>query len=93
MNKLMEHIILALVLSGLTSVAIETVKQRLEKHAIKLKGNTWFVVSILVSLAVAWGYAVYYNDLALKDAAMVYFIMVFGAQGFYDIVFEDKGDE
>ena len=92
MNKLMEHIILALVLSGLTSVAIETVKVRLEKHAIKLKGNTWFIVSVLVSLAVAWGYAVYYNDLALKDAVMVYFIMVFGAQGFYDIVFEDKGD-
>lgn len=92
MNKLMEHIILALVLSGLTSVAIETVKARLEKHAIKLKGNTWFIVSVLVSLAVAWGYAVYYNDLALKDAVMVYFIMVFGAQGFYDIVFEDKGD-
>lgn len=92
MELFIQDTLLAIVLSGLVAVAIETVKDRLAKANINLKGGTWFVLSILISIAVAYGFVIYYQQLQFEQAIMIYFIMVFGAQGFYSVLL-DKGDD
>lgn len=91
MEKLLQHVTLAIVLSALVSVAIETVKGRLAKAEVTLKGKTWFILSIAISVLVALAYTLYYQDLGTMDAFMLWAIMVFGAQGFYDVLL-DKGE-
>ena len=92
MELFIQDTLLAIILSGLVAVAIETVKTRLAKANITLKGGTWFVLSILISIAVAYGFVIYYQQLPFEQAIMIYFIMVFGAQGFYSVLL-DKGDD
>ena len=93
MDKLIQHITLALFLSALVSVAIQTVKLRLKKANVTLKGNTWFATSVFISMIVAWGYTMYYNQLPFIESVMVYCIMVFGAQGFYDVLLDKNGEK
>ena len=93
MDKLLQHVTLAIVLSALVSVAIETVKNRLKKQDITLQGRTWFIVSIFISLLVGVGYTMYYQQLPIDEAILVWLIMVFGAQGFYDVLLDKKPEE
>lgn len=88
MENLIQDTLLAIVLSGLVAVAIETVKTRLQKANINLKGGTWFSLSILISILVAYGFIVYYQQLPIEQAIMIYFIMIFGAQGFYTVILD-----
>jgi uncharacterized membrane protein YfcA len=88
MENLIQDTLLAIVLSGLVAVAIETVKTRLKKANINLKGGIWFSLSILISVLVAYGFIVYYQQLPIEQAIMIYFIMVFGAQGFYTVILD-----
>lgn len=88
MELLLQHVTLATILSILTSVAIETVKTRLKKQEITLQGKTWFIVSVLISLLIGIGYTVYYAQLPIDQALLVWLIMVFGAQGFYDVLLD-----
>ena len=93
MELLIQDTLLAIILSGLVSVAIQTIKGRLEKLNVTLKGGTWFILSIVISIAVAYGFIVYYQELPMQQAIMIYFIMVFGAQGFYTVLLDkDKGE-
>lgn len=92
MEKLLQHVTLSIVLSALVSVAIQTVKGRLQRANLELNGKTWFILSILISVIVALAYTLYYQDLGTMDAFMVWMIMVFGAQGFYDVLL-DKDTE
>ena len=93
MEKLLQHVTLAIVLSALVSVAIETVKNRLKKQDVTLQGRTWFIVSIFISLLVGVGYTMYYQQLPIDEAILVWLIMVFGAQGFYDVLLDKKPEE
>lgn len=93
MNELfMQHVIMAGVLSVLTATGIETVKSRLKSNGIELNGSRVFIVSILVSLIVSFGYTMFYENMVIKDAIAVYVIVVLGAQGFYQTII-DKGDK
>ena len=90
MEKLLEIIIASILISGLMSSAIETFKNRLEAQEIKFGGNTWFFISILISLIVSFGITMYFQGLNVQDSIAVYLVVVFGAQGFYQVVI-DKG--
>lgn len=93
MEVLQTHLLLAITLSALVTVAIETVKVRGAKLGFKLSGWSWFAVSVVVSVVVAYGFTVYYMKLPTSEAVMVYAIMVLGAQGFYAVLFDKrKGD-
>lgn len=93
MELLQTHLLLAITLSALVTVGIETVKVRGAKLGFKLSGWSWFAVSVLVSVVVAYGFTVYYMKLPTSEAVMVYVIMVLGAQGFYAVLFDKgKGD-
>ena len=42
----------------------------------------------LNEVLVAYGFIVYYQQLPIQQAVMIYFIMIFGAQGFYTVILD-----
>lgn len=94
MEQLLGHVAIALVISALVSVAIETFKDNLTLFTDKeLSGRTYFLLSIILSLVVSFGYTMYYQGFDLAEATAIYTIVVLGAQGFHQVLLDDKENE
>lgn len=79
------HIILALLIAGLISSAINNIKFVATNYGFKLEGMKLFVLSILISMIISFGYTTYYAMLSPTESILVYAIVVFGAQGFHQV--------
>ena len=88
MNELfMQHVVLAVFLSALISSTLEWIKGRM---TAELSGRTWMVISFIVTLVVGLGYTMYYAKMPLDEAVAVVAIIVFGAQGFYQVAIDNR---
>lgn len=88
MNELfMQHVVLAVFLSALISSTLEWIKGRM---TAELSGKTWMVISFVVTLVVGLGYTMYYAKMPLDEAIAVVVIIVFGAQGFYQVFVDNR---
>ena len=88
MNELfIQHVVLAAFLSALISSTLEWIKGRM---TAKLSGKVWMAISFIVTLVVGLGYTMYYAQMPLDEAIAIVVIIVFGAQGFYQVVVDNR---
>lgn len=93
MELLKVHILYALIVSALISGSLEVVKERLQKWLnVQLSGGKWFVISIVVSGVIGFGYTLYYEHLPVDQAVAIMVIVVLGVQVFYKVIFDRKDD-
>ena len=94
MELLKEHLKLAIMLSPIITLAIQSITQRLENNGIELKGNYKFMLSIIIGIVVTIGFGSYYMQLPISETLIVGFLTVIGSQALYDNVIQKlKGDE
>lgn len=90
-SLLVAHVATAFLLSGLLSGVLSSVFKR--ASAVKgreLTGNEKFIITIIVSVVISFGYTMYYAQLPLVESVAVFIILVLGPSAFYE-VFIDKG--
>lgn len=92
MEKLIEIAKLGMILGSVIAVGLQTVKGRLQSFDIELKGNTWFIIAIIVSGVITGGFGYYLElpfDIMVGAAGMAFL----GSQAIYDILIDRKGGE
>lgn len=92
-DKLMDHITIAIMLAAVISGVLENLKLKIKDHNIKLKSGTWLLISISVSGLMPMWLTKYYLGASTGDAFSITLITILGAQAFYTVFLQKKSDQ
>lgn len=93
---LTRHIMIAVALSAVISGTLKSVFARIERNFpnSKLTGNRKFLVTILISVLVSFGYTQYYAQLPTAESVAIFVLVALGPSAFYEVFLNsDKVDE
>lgn len=91
--KLVTHLLIAIIISGLISGSLSTVFKRLEAGGKPVSGNGKLAVTLIVSMIISFGYTMYYSGLPISESVAIFVMVAFGPQALYEVISIKKGDE